>query len=72
MILDRLVIFVNPGEVLYIIGDQIATTNTIYVGNPKTADDNFTTGQHVPLSLVQPRELGLDNPFPTIVSNYNF
>ncbi|KAI1728406.1 BTG family domain-containing protein [Ditylenchus destructor] len=60
---DRMIIFVNPGEVCYIEGDG-TMPKPIWVGSAESADDKYTPGSHVRLSLVHPRELGIDNPFP--------
>lgn len=62
-----MIIFVNPGEVCYIEGDG-TMPKPIWVGSAESADDKYTPGSHVRLSLVHPRELGIDNPFPNSVS----
>lgn len=58
-------ICINPGEVYYIDGD-LSMPKPIWMG-PANLDEKYTFGSHVPLSLVHPRELGLENPFPNSV-----
>uniref|UniRef100_A0A915EUJ5 Anti-proliferative protein domain-containing protein n=1 Tax=Ditylenchus dipsaci TaxID=166011 RepID=A0A915EUJ5_9BILA len=59
----RMVIMVNPGEVYY-IDDNAAAPKPIWLGLAETADEKFVQGSNAQLSLVHPRELGLENPFP--------
>lgn len=54
--LAHLIIFVNPGEVFYVAGDDpLSTKNLIYRG-----DEKFSVGD-VPFALVHPRECGFEN-----------
>lgn len=51
----------------YIIGD-VTIPKPIWIGPSDVSDQKYSFGAHVPLSLVNPRELGLENPFPDGVS----